>query len=627
MQQFLENRKIRVLAYGIIVILIALYLAWYIDSIRFFNLEKTLLSLKGKIELADFEKVVNSISHDNGVHAKLKVIDDRPYLVLEGFEKQLLSKQNSRILKRKVIHPSLSLALFSMGYASDYFLDHYINGTLGKHEVKVLENVYLFAYQEINNPFSLNDIRTDDQVISERIQFLSLFSSYIKKYFPGKKVLLHALSKDINICLGFLLDKKFFNWSTNHGIMQLRSLAQFAGVIKDDKLKASILGIFDKRLMDIIPYYVGPDGAIYEAASEYWIYIFDQFKKITDIKAVEHLRSVVYLRDELKKSEYFIQAVTANDGFLQGLGDSYSMHLLGTSNKVLIPQNRYFRFSNELIGANWSADNRSFNVLFVSLHTPPNVHKLPEDLSVYVYINQPVFSNTGTYSYDESAQRLFFKTERSQSTVGFLHQTSKEPINSKLTINNYGPGDDILTATGIKHYQDNKSITRFLEIDPASKIFIRDYSENHDILITSFNVHPGIKIKKLNDRQIQFQSDDSTCISLISNRNISIMEGIISERNEEITKIKRLQMTGNPIETTIAFPKIIHKQTLKMITRNTVENTRLLYAKNLESNYKNLPYNETAGKLIMVRSFPALLFLILFVTVSELFALSNRRNP
>ncbi|HEY5125428.1 MAG TPA: heparinase II/III family protein [Ignavibacteria bacterium] len=584
------------------------------------------MSFKGDVELVDFGKVVNSISPDNGFDAKLELINDRPYLVLEGFEKELLINQNSRILKRNVLHPSLNLSLFSMGYASDYLLEHYKNGTLGDREVDILENVYLFVFKEIINPLSLNNFSVNDHAISERIQFISLFSTYIKKNYPEKKVLLNALSKDINICAGFLLNKKFFTWQTNHGIMQLRSLAQLASVIKDEKLKESILNIFDKRLMDIIPYYIGPDGAIYESASEYWIYIFNQFTKITEIKIVEQLKSVDYLRNVLRKSKYFIHAIAANDGFLQGLGDSYSTHIFDTIKDVIIPQNRYFCFSNEFVGANWSVDNNNFNVLFVSLHTPPNVHKLPEDLAVYLYFNQPVFSNTGTFSYDESMERLFFKTEKSQSTVNILNQTFKEPINSKLTINNFRPDENILTVIGEKHYQDNKSITRYLEIDPTRKIHIRDYTNSSDSLIAYYNVHPKIKIKKISDKQILLQTPDSINFSFISNCVIGIIDGIISEKKEGITTIQRLQMIGNPIETTIVFPEMKLKQSMKMVTNNTEENNRMFYAKKLESQYENLKYYENTRKLVMYRSIPVLLFLVLFVSVCELFVLSAKRR-
>jgi hypothetical protein len=144
---YLKNRNVRVAAYLIIILGIAFYFIFFIDSVRFFNLKKTILSFKDKVELADFEQVTNLISPDNGFKAKLDLINGKPYLVVEGFNKELLTEENSRILKRNVLHPSLSLSLFSMGYASDFLLTNYRNGNLGNSEVNILEDIYLFVYK------------------------------------------------------------------------------------------------------------------------------------------------------------------------------------------------------------------------------------------------------------------------------------------------------------------------------------------------------------------------------------------------------------------------------------------------------------------------------------------------
>lgn len=624
---YLKNRNVRVAAYLIILFVIAFYFILFIDSVRFFNLKKTILSFKDKVELADFEQVINLISPDNGFHAKLDLINGKPYLVLEGFNKELLTEENSHILKRKVLHPTLNMSLFSMGYASDFLLTNYKNGNLGNREVNILEGVYLFVYKEIINPFSLNRITVFDHDVSERIQFIILFSTYIKKYYPEKKLLLNALSKDFNICLGFLLDEKFFTWRTNHGIMQLRSIAQTASVIKNEKIKEALLDIFDKRLMDIIPYFIGPDGAIYEGATGYWIYIYKQFKKITEIKAANHLKSIAYLKEQLPKLYHFIHTVAANDGFLQGLGDGYSAYIPDTINDMIIPQNRYFNFSNEIVGANWSFDKRNYNLLFISLNTPPNVHKLPEDLAVYFYVNQPVFSNTGYFSGDESKERLFFKTENSQSTVGLRNQVFEGPISSRLCLNGFKPYEKNLTVTGEKQYQDGSKIIRRLEIDPDRKIYIRDSTNNSDSLIAYFNINPRININRINNKQILLQTVDSIDFFIISNCNIDITDGIISEKMEKITPIKRLKMTGNTIETTIVFPGINLNQAMSIVTNNTKENNRLFYAKKLELEYGNQQRaNNNLRELVIKKSIILAFSLIILISISELLILTIKKN-
>ncbi len=614
----LLKSRIRILIYLIILLGIGLSIVIYIDSIRLFNLKKIIFSLSENIELADFEKVIRSISPDNMLQAKLEIVNNQPYLTMEGFAKESLKKQNSRVLKRNVLHPSFCLSLFSMGYASDYFLDHYKKGTLNETEIKILGDIYLFVSKEILNPISFNTVTVADHVTSERIQFISIFASYIKQYYPGEKKLLKTLSKDFNICFGFLLDKKSFTWQTNHGIMQLRSLAQVVGIIENKKLQESILEVFDERLTNIIPYHIGPDGSIYEAASGYWIYILNQFTKITEIESTMHLKSIAALKGMLQKSRLFIVTVAANNGFLQGMGDSYSTRISDTLKNSEVSKNRYFLFSNELAGANWSVENKVFNVLFVSLHTPPNVHKLPEDLAVYLYADYPIFSNTGTYSFDASKERLYFRTEKSQSTVSPMFNRSDEAVSSHLAVGNFQPDDNILTLIGEKHYINSKSVKRDLVINPNHEIRITDHSSNNDTLITYFNLHPGIKIKKTNEKQILLQTPDSVIISFTSNCSIDITDGIISENKEEITSIQRLVITGNPIETKVNFPEFTLAHKMALVNFNAEDSRRFEYAELLESQYKNPRYIEHAKKLVVFRTAITLLVFSFFVTITEL---------
>jgi len=615
----LKGWKFRALIYLLLFLGLALYLVFYIDSIRFFNFKKTLLSFKNPVEIVGFERIVNEISPDNGLHAKLEIISGNPYLKMDGFEKELLNTGNSNIGKRKALHPTLNLALFCMGYASDFLLEHYQNNTLCPREVEMLENVYLCVYKEIINPISLNSMSVNDHAVSERIQFILLFAAYLKEYYPHKKELLSRLSKDFNICQGFLINKKFFTWQTNHGIMQLRSLAQVACGIRNDILKDSVLVIFDKRLTDIIPYHIGHDGAIYEGASGYWLYIYNQFSKITGIKSVENLKSVALLKEELKKSQKFIGTVTTNNGFLQGMGDSYSIFDPDIPKYNSIQKNRYFRFSNELIGANWSNGNYNCGVLFVSLNSPPNAHKLPEDLAVYLYINHPVFSNTGTFSHDMSSERLFFKTEESQSTVRILGQTFKEPAYSKLFIKDFNSDNNTLIAIGNKQYLDDKSITRLLKINPEGEVYIKDSTDKENTLVAYYNVHPDIRVKKISNSEILMGTVDSVDLSFLSNNRIETIDGYISEKKEELTKIKRIKITGNPIEVRILLPELVLSENMKVITGNSDNNNRFYIAGRLESKYGNKKTNKNPKELFITRSKVFLLFLFVFISVSEIY--------
>ncbi len=374
--------KIRFVVYSALFFFAFVYSAWYTDDVYLNNLKKINYASRDKIQLMDFETILSTIHPDNALKAKLIFINNQSYFHFDGFEDEILLKGNRNLLKRNKLHPSQSLALFSMGFLSDFFLSSLDSNSLSLSVVNNICDIYMLLYSKINNPISLNTIIFNDHVVSERIQFVTLFLSYMEKFHPEKIKLIKALYKDLSICLNFMLDDEHFTWQTNHGIMQLRSMAQMAGVIDNSFLRNKILRNFDKRLTDIIPYFIGMDGAVYESASGYWMYIFSQFEKITNIDAVKNLGSVIELKDKLLQVENFINTVSSNDGFLQGMGDSYSCYI--NSNLLMSKNNRYFLYSNGLAGATWSQNSLDYNVLFASLYTPPNIHKLPEDLSLYL---------------------------------------------------------------------------------------------------------------------------------------------------------------------------------------------------------------------------------------------------
>ena len=88
-------------------------------------------------------------------------------------------------------------------------------------------------------------------------------------------------------------------------------------------------------------------------------------------------------------------------------------------------KNMIYHYANGLAGVKMRDGENVYGVMFVSLDNPPNIHKLPEDLSVYVYMNQPIFSNSGSYSYEKDRDRAFILSGESQNGPKFL--------NSKIT--------------------------------------------------------------------------------------------------------------------------------------------------------------------------------------------------
>ena len=119
-----------------------------------------------------------------------------------------------------------------------------------------------------------------------------LYISYLNSNESNNKKLINQLKKDLSTCLGFLLNDDFFTWQSNHGIMQIRALAQIASVTTDNEIVRLCTRKIDKRLSDILPFFVGDDGAIYESAPGYCLLIYDQFSKISALKICDSLHAV-----------------------------------------------------------------------------------------------------------------------------------------------------------------------------------------------------------------------------------------------------------------------------------------------------------------------------------------------
>lgn len=614
---FFQSFKNRLKVYVGILVCIGMYLIYIIDSKYLHNGKKIYYSLEHRIELADFEKVISAVEPDNALKAGLEVRNDSLFFKMEGFENELIAQSNRQILKRNKLHPTQSLALSSLGFASDFFVNNYKEQSLTSDNIKILEQVYFFVFQGIINPFSLNTNVVNDHAISERIQFIVLFRSYLEANYPEKKKLISALSKDFNICLSYLLDNKSFTWQTNHGIMQLRSIAQVAAVVKSNDEKNNILKVFDDRLLDIIPYYIGEDGAVYEAASGYWRYIYSQLKKISDLENVQSLKSIKILKKKLGDVRFFIESVASNDGFAQGMGDSYSYYFktgkIGKNSKA----NRSFLFSNQLCGANWTVDNVNYNILFASLYTPPNIHKLPEDLSFYLYINAPYFMNTGMYSYNQSDERIFFtSSEKAHSTVYFSSIQHNACDSSRIFARNFGISDtQVAGFTGIKYYGGDIKITRDIDLNENREILVKDYSNTKDSIITQFNIAPGVKIRKLNSNVLQLTNKETIPIIMESNSDINIVEGIVSDKPQSLIKITQLQIKSDTVLTHIKVPAI--PNSLHNITQENKISSRYEKSIQLEAKYKN-QRNLNFRKVISKQVLYSVIFLLTLVISVEL---------
>lgn len=157
-----------------------------------------------------------------------------------------------------------------------------------------------------------------------------------------------------------------------------------------------------QRIEETLPFLIADDGAILEAASGYWLFIYKEWAYIAGLPVLP-ARSRDLIAGRLANAERFLEAVVNCEGFLQGIGDSYSRRLEGSDLAFAGQAATVFFFSNGLAGFKYPFGKSCAQMLFVSLDTPPAVHKMPEDLAVYVFAGEPIFAGPGVYASFQSS--------------------------------------------------------------------------------------------------------------------------------------------------------------------------------------------------------------------------------
>lgn len=609
----MSKTKLRILLYFSTILIVFLTVVLFLDITYYHNLEKTKYYLGKKNEIEEFDIVYKRLIPDNFEYSKLNVTNDNVYFSLLGFEDVLIESSNRNLFSNKKLHSTQVLALYSMGYLSDFFLTNYKKNNIGLKELKLIDKVYNTLYKEIVNPLSLNSTTINDHVISERLQFDMLYRSYLETYYPERKDMINKLTSDEKICIGFLMNDKYFTWQTNHGLMQIRSLAQAADVIITPENKNKLIDIVDERIANVLTYFIGGDGAIYEAAPEYWLGIYSFLNKIENLQIATQLSSIGELRKNLRKAEIFLNFVTANDGYTQGMGDSYSFFL--TENPTIrTEKNRVFSYSNNLAGVNWSNDSTDFNLLFVSLNTPPNVHKLPEDLAVYLYLDAPFFVNSGTYSYNRSDERTKIASdEASQSTV--FYEGQADGLKSDSSYVNFIETEKGFLFFGEKIYQDNQRIFRKVSLTDNT-IKIKDKASVGDTLTTQFILSPDVKIDKETDYICKLTNKKNKTIEIEANSKLKFDSITYSPSPQVLSKTNRLFFEHvDSIEIAFVLEHDIFKNT-ELFAKNisTLESDR--YNRSLLLKEKYRTKNRGSGSQQLKKILPQLLFL--FVLLSAL---------
>jgi hypothetical protein len=607
--------------FGLFTIVVFLF-ALYIDNKYFYNFKKVCYSLNQDVELVSFDKIFKTIKTDNQLNSKLIVKNKLPFLQVNGFDNVLLSESNRVVLKRKAVHPTQQLALFSMAYATDYLIEKSNGLKLKTNDFELLNKVYFFVNSEILNFLSLNYATVNDHAISERVEFIILYLSYLTEFEPNETKIISKLQKDLKICISFLSDDNQFTWQTNHGIMQIRALALIANFTTDLNLKNQLLRIFETRLSLVLPYHLGIDGAVFESASGYWKYIYIQFKKISEIECVKNLSVNFLLKNRLLKSENFISSVTTNDGYLQGIGDSYSSINSTASYKKNTYPDRVFQFSNQLVGLNWSSNNVNSSLLFVSLDSPPNVHKLPEDLAIYIYSNSPFFSNTGIYAYGKSKIRSYFQQEASQSTIMPLKLQNAVLLKSFIVCSKKKILNEV-EFVGKKIYQNSDTVVRVLKVYNDLTFQLIDSCSNNNDICSAFNLHPNSKFKLLNNNTILIINSSNIALKLISNQKISISKSIISDSYNKIKTVDRINLTGKKIYTSfyLSDNSIKNKRVNDFhFSINNNANNRYQASKKLIEKYtlNNKAFRNT-NKVFIIGLLVSLSFFVVIIILVELY--------
>lgn len=477
----------------------------------------------------------------------------------EGFGRYTIPDLK-KLLKAGVgdVHPSKRIYFYGLSYGNA-LLKEILSSERKEVLLEELNELTVLTLDAVNS-FSLEPdiLKYNDHVVSDRAEFLLLFSRVLRELSQGKDEM-PRIERQLRRDISYLLDDRRFTWQTNHGLMQIRALMTVAFLLPDTPLGVECGNKAEERLNNVLDYFVAPDGAILEAASGYWVYIYGILEQLAGFN---DLRPDVRdkLNNVLRKNRDFLSFLVTDEGFLQGMGDSYNLVDLGHFDEYRGKAGER-QFSNNLISIRYPASGKTNQVLFVSLDTPPNIHKLPEDLAVYVYSGEPFFINTGTYAYDHSMERLFVLSERSQSTVRFLEEGN--PVRSAVRITDDGDGvsGGSIGLVGEKQYPDGSVLTRSVRFTPEKgRLTISDAAASHEVVRAVYNIHPHVKVKHITDSSFVLEGRHHT-IHCFYEGKLTIEESWIATEHFNRTPIQRVVLSSvNPVLTMVlpefaaAFP-------------------------------------------------------------------------
>lgn len=584
----------------------------FIDRYKYFNYFKIKSQFFTKdIILKPFDSLKgNYLCLDFGT-SKISQINNNHFINIHGFEPISTDSLEKKIPVPKTESPTLSLYLYSLEYANDYLVNELKNnnGKLSSEQFSMIRRIYLIIAKEVNKIPSFDQTINSEHVISERVIFCANFLSYILKNNSNDKLLIDILNKDLKQSMYFLTDNRFFIWQTNHGLIQVDALLKMRKIIDDKTYIIKIDKLIDERLNNLIDYFLGQDGAVFEGASGYWMFIQKLFNDIyEDLDRSSSMKIPLQIR--LKMVQKFIDTVVARNGFLQGSGDSYSQYM--PINPSINQKNVIYRFSNKLVGVSFNNDSNQISFQLISLDTPPQVHKLPEDLAFLFYSNSPIFINAGQFGYSTDLRNKVISEEKYHSTVSFLD--SKELAYSNVFIKANQINSESYLFNGFKTYKDSSKITRNVLFQPKlGRISITDSSSNRELLISRYILSPDIKVNKLNDTII-LTTNKNKAVKLLLSKEFEINKTMISPSAQKIIETNVIEIKGLTNKLVIILdPTSKFNNTFELL--NSLDNSdhRKVIAKYFDQKY-GAKYNIDRNYIVIFLSL-YLLYIILFAIV------------
>jgi len=172
---------------------------------------------------------------------------------------------------------------------------------------------------ELQAPFPLDSMKMNDHARSVRAEYLALLIAYLESN-PGlcSEDRIGKYRNQLNEEIYYLMDPRLFTWHSNHGLMQIRSQIVVARMMKDCELKDNLTGNAEQFIQDTIHYLVANDGAVLEAASSYWFYIYQQIAMIYD-DLPDNSPTANNLHAAIERMLNFLLTISIPGGYYQGL--------------------------------------------------------------------------------------------------------------------------------------------------------------------------------------------------------------------------------------------------------------------------------------------------------------------